>query len=214
MTVGLLVSAPRSGSGKTTVTLGILAALRRRCVAVAAAKAGPDYIDTAFHAAAPGRPGCNLDSWAMAPALLDGLMRHACGGVDLVLVEGAMGLFDGIDEPPGRRGSAADLCARFGLPALLVLDVSGQAQTAAAIVRGFVTHDPTVRIAGVVLNRVGSDRHRQTVESALAPIGVPVVGAIPRGAASAFPERHRGLGVTRARPGSVPAEGRAAACRS
>ena len=160
---------------------------------MAAAKAGPDYIDTAFHAAATGRPGCNLDSWAMPPGLLDRLMRHAADGAGLVLVEGAMGLFDGIDGPPGRRGSAADLCARFGLPALLVLDVSGQAQTAAAIVRGFVEHDPAVRIAGVVLNRVGSDRHRHMVEQALAAVGVPVVGAIPRDAAPALPERHLGL---------------------
>lgn len=190
---GLLVAAPGSGAGKTTVTLGLLAALRRGGVAVAAAKAGPDYIDAAFHAAATGRPGLNLDSWAMPPALLDGLLGEAAAGAELLLVEGAMGLFDGVAGPPGCRGSAADLCARFGLPVLLVLDVSGHAQSAAAVLRGFATHDAAVRIAGVVLNRVGSDRHRRLVETAMAPLGVPVVGAIPRGATPALPERHLGL---------------------
>jgi len=189
----LLVAAPRSGSGKTTVTLGLLASLRRRGVSVAAAKAGPDYLDTAFHAAATGRPGLNLDSWAMPARLLDALFHQAAERAEMLLVEGAMGLFDGIAGPPGRVGSAADLCAHFGLPVLLVLDVSGQAQTAAAIARGFATHDPGVRIAGVVLNRVGSDRHRRLVETAVAPLGIPVVGAIPRGAAPAMPERHLGL---------------------
>lgn len=189
----LLVAAPRSGSGKTTVTLGLLASLRRRGVSVAAAKAGPDYLDTAFHAAATGRPGLNLDSWAMPARLLDALFHQAAVRAEMLLVEGAMGLFDGIAGPPGQAGSAADLCARFGLPVLLVLDVSGQAQTAAAIARGFATHDPGVRIAGVVLNRVGSDRHRRLVETAMAPLGIPVVGAIPRGAAPAMPERHLGL---------------------
>ncbi|HEX2940590.1 MAG TPA: cobyrinate a,c-diamide synthase, partial [Rhodopila sp.] len=194
MTAGsLLVAAPRSGSGKTTVTLGLLASLRRRGVSVAAAKAGPDYLDTAFHAAATGRPGLNLDSWAMPARLLDALFHQAAVRAEMLLVEGAMGLFDGIAGPPGQAGSAADLCARFGLPVLLVLDVSGQAQTAAAIARGFATHDPGVRIAGVVLNRVGSGRHRRLVETAMAPLGIPVVGAIPRGAAPAMPERHLGL---------------------
>ena len=110
---GLLVAAPNSGAGKTTVTLGLLAALRRSGVAAAAAKAGPDYSDTAFHAAATGRPGLNLDSWAMPPPLLDGLLGEAAADAELLLVEGAMGLFDGAAGPPGRRGSAADLCARL-----------------------------------------------------------------------------------------------------
>ncbi|MGX9964848.1 cobyrinate a,c-diamide synthase [Roseomonas sp. F4] len=190
---GLVIAAPRSGAGKTTVTLGLLAALAARGVAVRAAKIGPDYIDTAFHAAATGRPGLNLDSWAMPAALRDALLAEAANGADLLLAEGAMGLFDGIPGPEGQRGSAADLCARHGLPVLLVLDVGGQAQTAAAVLRGFATHDPAVRIAGVMLNRVGSPRHRRLVEEAMAPLGIPVLGAIPKEAPPALPERHLGL---------------------
>lgn len=190
---GLVIAAPRSGAGKTTVTLGLLAALAARGVAVRAAKIGPDYIDTGFHAAATGRPGLNLDSWAMPAPLRDALLAEAATGAELLLAEGAMGLFDGIPAPEGQRGSAADLCARHGLPVLLVLDVGGQAQTAAAVLRGFATHDPAVRVAGVVLNRVGSPRHRRLVEEAMAPLGIPVLGAIPKDATPALPERHLGL---------------------
>lgn len=190
---GLVVAAPRSGAGKTSVTLGLLGAWRQAGRAVAAAKAGPDYLDTAFHAAATGRPGINLDSFAMPPALLDGLAAQAGQGAGLLLVEGAMGLFDGLAGPPGRRGAASDLAARFGLPVLLVLDAAGAGQTHAAVLRGFATHDPTVRISGVVLNRIGSARHRAIVEAAMVPLGIPVLGAIPRDAAPALPERHLGL---------------------
>jgi len=190
---GLVVVAPRSASGKTTVTLGLLAVLRRRGIAVRAAKAGPDYIDPAFHAAATGVASVNLDSWAMPPALLDALAADAAQAAKLVIIEGVMGLFDGVPGPPGRRGTTADLAARFGLPVLLVIDVSGQSQTAAAVVRGLATHDPGVRIAGVVLNRVGSERHRMLVSDAIDALGIPVVGAVPRDAALAMPERHLGL---------------------
>lgn len=193
MARGLIIAAPRSGSGKTTVTLGLLAALRARGVAVSAAKAGPDYIDTAFHAAASGREGVNLDSWAMPPALVDALIAEALRDVELLLVEGAMGLFDGINAPAGRSGAAADLAARLGLPVVLVIDVSGASQSHAALLRGFATHDPAVRIAGVVLNRVGSERHLRMVREAAAPLGIPILGAIPRGAPPALPERHLGL---------------------
>ena len=139
---GWLIAAPRSGSGKTTVTLGIVAALRRRGVAVRTAKSGPDYIDPAFHAAASGAPGTNLDSWAMPPPLLDALYAVACCDADLLVVESAMGLFDGVAGPRGRTGSSSDLAARFGLNVLLVLDVSGQAQTAAAVAHGLASFDP------------------------------------------------------------------------
>jgi cobyrinic acid a,c-diamide synthase len=193
MTAGLIISAPRSGSGKTTVTLGVLAALARRGVKVRAAKSGPDYIDPAFHAAASGAGSLNLDSWAMSPPLLAALLSEAADGADLVIIEGAMGLFDGVPGTAGRSGSAADLAAGFGLPVIVVLDVSGQSQTAAAVLRGLAVHDPAVRVAGVVLNRVGSDRHRTLVADAVAPLGIPVVGAIPRDAAPAMPERHLGL---------------------
>jgi cobyrinic acid a,c-diamide synthase len=190
---GIVVAAPRSGSGKTTVTLGLLAALRQRGIAVGAAKAGPDYIDAAFHAAATGAAGVNLDSWAMPPALLDALAGEAAGAADLLVIEGVMGLFDGIAGPPGRSGTTADLAARFRLPVLLVVDVAGQSQTAAAVVRGLATHDKAVRIAGVVLNRIGSERHRALVADAIAALGMPVFGAVPRDAALAMPERHLGL---------------------
>jgi len=190
---GLIVSAPRSGSGKTTVTLALLAALARRGTAVRAAKAGPDYIDSAFHAAATGTQGFNLDSWAMPPSLIDTLAAEAAREAELLVVEGVMGLFDGIPGAPGRFGATADLAARLRLPVLLVLDVSGQSQSAAAVARGFACHDPAVRIAGVVLNRVGSERHREFTAEAVAAAGLPVYGAVPRDPALALPERHLGL---------------------
>jgi cobyrinic acid a,c-diamide synthase len=190
---GLIVAAPRSGSGKTTVTLALLAALKQRGIAVRAAKAGPDYIDTAFHAAATGKPSLNLDSWAMPPALLDAMASKAARDAELLVVEGVMGLFDGTPGQPGRCGATADLAARFRLPVLLVLDVSGQSQTAAAVARGLASHDPAVRIAGVVLNRVGSERHRALVADAIGALNIPVLGAIPRDAGLALPERHLGL---------------------
>ena len=193
MTAALIVSAPRSGAGKTTVTLGLLAALRRRGMTVRAAKAGPDYIDPAFHAAATGAASLNLDSWAMRPALLDALATEAAREAEMLVIEGAMGLFDGVPGEARRSGAAADLAARFGVPVLLVLDVSGQSQSAAAVVTGFSRFDAAVRVAGVVLNRVGSERHRALVADAIARRGVPVLGAIPRDATLVLPERHLGL---------------------
>jgi cobyrinic acid a,c-diamide synthase len=192
-TRGLIVAAPRSGSGKTLITLGALATLVRRGIKVRAAKSGPDYIDPAFHAAAVRADCINLDSWAMPPGLLDGLIQTASENAELLLIEGAMGLFDGLDGTPGRSGSVADLARRYGLPVVLVVDVSGQSQTAAAVVRGLATHDPAIEIAAVVLNRVGSERHRQAVVDAMAPLGIPVIGAIPRDPALNLPERHLGL---------------------
>jgi cobyrinic acid a,c-diamide synthase len=188
---GLVLAAPASGAGKTVVAAGLLRALSQRGVPVRAAKAGPDYIDPAFHRAATGRDCINLDTWAMAPELLDALAAGADG--DWLLVEGAMGLFDGAVGQPGRTGAVAELAAHFALPVLLVLDVSGQAQTAAAVVRGLATHDARIRIAGVVLNRVASERHRRFVADAIHAAGFPVLGAIPRDAALALPSRHLGL---------------------
>jgi cobyrinic acid a,c-diamide synthase len=193
MTSALIISAPRSGAGKTTVTLGLLAALRRRGARVRAAKAGPDYIDPAFHAAASGAASVNLDSWAMRPDLLDALAADAARDADLLLIEGAMGLFDGVPGVPGRSGAAADLAARWGVPVLMLLDVAGQSQSAAAVAVGFASYDPAVRLAGVILNRVGSERHRTLVADAIARRGVPVLGAIPRDATLVLPERHLGL---------------------
>jgi cobyrinic acid a,c-diamide synthase len=193
MTRALIIGAPRSGSGKTTITLALLAALRRRGVAVRAGKSGPDYIDPAFHAAASGQPGVNLDSWAMAPELIAGVAARAAGDCDIFIIESSMGLFDGIAGEPGRTGAAADLAARFGLPVLLVLDVSGQSQSAAAVARGFALHDPSVSIAGVILNQVASARHHEGVAAAMAATGLPILGAIPRDATLSLPERHLGL---------------------
>ena len=190
---GLIIAAPQSGAGKTTVTLALLAALRQRGLAVRAAKAGPDYIDPAFHAAATGAPSVNLDSWAMPADLLDALAAQAAHDAGVLVIEGVMGLFDGAPGVAGRRGATADLAAHFGLPVVLVVDVARQAQSAAALVRGFAAHDSAVHIAGVILNRVASERHRALVGGAIAAIGVPVLGAVPRDASLALPERHLGL---------------------
>jgi cobyrinic acid a,c-diamide synthase len=190
---GLIIAAPNSGAGKTTITLGLLAAFKRKGIAVRAAKAGPDYIDPAFHAAATGTQGFNLDTWAMPPPLLDALVEETARDCELLVVEGVMGLFDGVPGPSGRTGAAADLAARLVLPVVLVLDVAAQAQSAAAVVRGFSSHDANVRIGGVILNRVGSERHRALVSDAIAELGVRVLGAFPREEHIVLPERHLGL---------------------
>ncbi len=187
-----MIAAPRSGGGKTVVTLALLEALRQRGVALAAAKSGPDYIDPGFHAACLGSPCLNLDSWAMPPGLLAALAGSPPDGT-LLLIEAAMGLFDGVAGPPGRRGRAADLATTLGLPVLLVLDVSGQSQSAAAVARGFALHEPGVRIAGVILNRAGSARHRDAATGAIEQAGLPVLGCLMRDPSLTLPSRHLGL---------------------
>jgi cobyrinic acid a,c-diamide synthase len=193
MTRGLMIGAPRSGSGKTTAALGLLRAFRRRGVDVVGLKSGPDYIDPAFHAAASGREGVNLDSWAMAPKLLSALAARAAAPCALALCEASMGLFDGVPSTSGRTGASADVAAALAMPVLLVLDVSGQAQSAAAIVKGCAAYDERLKLAGVIVNRVGSDRHRRLVTQAIEAMGAPVVGALPRNDKVALPERHLGL---------------------
>ncbi|MCJ2084031.1 cobyrinate a,c-diamide synthase [Methylobacterium sp. J-090] len=190
---GLLVAAPRSSSGKTTVTLALMRALSRRRIAVRGAKCGPDYIDPAFHAAATGYPSFNLDSFAMPEPMLDAVAGLAGANADIVVAEGSMGLFDGIVAGAGRTGANADIAARYGWPVLLVLDVSGAAQSAAAVALGCSLYDPRIRIAGVVLNKVASPRHRRLVEAGLAKVGLPVLGALMRDAGLTLPERHLGL---------------------
>lgn len=190
---GLLIAAPRSGSGKTTLTLGLMRAYRARGLIVAGAKSGPDYIDPAFHEAATERTSFNLDSWAMSPALLGALASRSAQDSDLFLVEASMGLFDGVPAPPGRSGASADVAVALGLPVLLTLDISGQAQSAAAIVKGCVVYNPDVKISGVVLNRVGSPRHFRLASEAIEALGIPVVGSLPKAADIALPERHLGL---------------------
>jgi len=189
---GLLIAAAHSGAGKTTLTLGLLGALRRRGVRVRAAKSGPDYIDPAFHAAATGAPSYNLDTWAMPPAVLDALVG-AGDGAELLVVESAMGLFDGVAAPSGRSGASADLAARFGLPVVLVLDVSAQSQTAAAVAHGLATYREGVTVAGVVLNNVSGERHAAPIAAELARRGIPVLGVMSRDPALRLPERHLGL---------------------
>ena len=190
---GLMVAALRSGSGKTTVTLGLLRALARRGLAVSGAKCGPDYIDPAFHAVATGRPSLNLDGWAMTPGLMGALAARTAQGADVVVAEALMGLFDGVPAEPGRSGASADVARALGLPVLLVLDVSGQSQSAAAIVAGVRAYAPDLALAGVVLNRVGSERHTRLVSDAIRALGVDVLGAIPRTPDVVLPERHLGL---------------------
>jgi cobyrinic acid a,c-diamide synthase len=190
---GLLIAAPRSGAGKTTLTLGLMRALRRRGVKVAGAKSGPDYIDPAFHQAALGRDSLNLDSWAMDEGLLAALAARASDGAELLLAEASMGLFDGVPAPPGRSGASADVAAALGLPVLLALDASGQAQSAGAVAKGCATFDPRLRVAGVVLNKIGSPRHLRLARDGVEAAGLRVLGALPKQADVVLPERHLGL---------------------
>lgn len=187
MNNGLIIAAPASGSGKTTITLGILRALKQAGVSVRGAKSGPDYIDTRFHEAACGAPVLNLDAWAMGPERLRGLAL----GDGLLVIEGAMGLFDG--APPDGKGATAELARVLGLPVVLVVDAARMAQSVAPLVAGFIGHDPDVRVAGVILNRVGSERHEAMLRRALVPLGVPVLGVVFRDNELVHPSRHLGL---------------------
>lgn len=193
MTAGLVISAPASGVGKTTLTLALARAYRNRGLKVQCLKSGPDYIDPAFHAVATGRASVNIDSWAMA----SGAIAHLAGrgaDADLVLAEGSMGLFDGVAaRGVSGTGATADIAEMMGWPVLLVIDPSGQAQTAAAVAAGLRDFRAGVRLAGVVLNRVASARHEALVRSAMAGAGIPVLGALPRHAEIALPKRHLGL---------------------
>ncbi|RFB76289.1 cobyrinate a,c-diamide synthase [Methylovirgula sp. 4M-Z18] len=190
---GLVIGAPRSGSGKTTVTLGLLRALNRRGLRAQGLKCGPDYIDPAFHTVASGRDSINLDAWSMTPEMVASLAAGTLQDTDVALCEASMGLFDGVPAPQGRSGASADVAAALGWPVLLVMDVSGQSQTAAAIVKGCATYDPRVRVAGVVINKVASPRHHLLVVNAIEALGIPVLGALPRQEAITLPERHLGL---------------------
>jgi cobyrinic acid a,c-diamide synthase len=189
----LLISAPASGAGKTTVTLALARAFKDRGLDVQCFKSGPDYIDPAFHAAASGRASVNVDSWAMPREQIERLVGRG-RDADLVLAEGSMGLFDGV-ATPGRSGTgaSADIAAMLGWPVLLVLDPAGQAQTAAAVAAGLRDFREGVRIAGVVINRVASARHEDLVRKSMANVGIAVLGALSRHAPIALPERHLGL---------------------
>jgi cobyrinic acid a,c-diamide synthase len=190
---GLVITAPASGSGKTTLTLALLAALRRRGRVIQPYKCGPDYIDPAFHAVAANRASFNLDSWALGRDRFDALLA-AGADADLCLAEGVMGLFDGVaTRGAWGNGSTADIAAATGWPVVLVLDVAGQAQSAAAVALGFARHRDDVTVAGVILNQVASPRHAALVRDGFEGSGIKVFGAIGRDKSLTMPERHLGL---------------------
>jgi len=184
---GLILAAPSSGAGKTTITLALLRLLSRRGIAVRGAKSGPDYIDPKFHEAACGAPCLNLDAWAMSPDRIKSL----AAGDGTLLIEGAMGLFDG--APPDGKGAVADLARILDLPVVLVVDAAKMAGSVAPLVAGFARFDATVDVAGVILNNVGSDRHEAMLRRALDPLGLPVLAALRRSGALTQPSRHLGL---------------------
>lgn len=189
---GLVVTAARSGAGKTVVTLGLQRALARGGLAVGGAKCGPDYIDPAFHALATGRASFNLDGFAFGDSHLAALAARAGDGCDLVVAEGAMGLYDGVPGA-GRPASSAAVAAALGWPAVLVIDAAGGAQSVAAVAHGLASFPGAPPIAGVMVNKVASPRHRAMIEAGFAQVALPVLGMIPVDARLALPSRHLGL---------------------
>ncbi|MCO5974152.1 cobyrinate a,c-diamide synthase [Actinoallomurus soli] len=189
----IVVAAPASGSGKTTVATGLMAALTARGLDVSPHKVGPDYIDPGYHALAAGRPGRNLDPWLTSEDLVAPLFLHGARGADVAVVEGVMGLFDGAEAAGGGFASTAHVARLLDAPVVLVVDASSAGRSIAALVHGFVTYDSTVRIGGVILNRVGSDRHERICRAAIEETGLPVLGALRRNADADTPSRHLGL---------------------
>jgi cobyrinic acid a,c-diamide synthase len=193
----LVVGGTHSGVGKTTIATGLMAALARRGLRVASAKVGPDFIDPGYHSLATGRPGRNLDAWICGPEVMAPLAARAGTGADVLVIEGVMGLFDGAGPAPSPRildtASTAQLAALLEAPVVLVVDASALSTSVAPLVHGFATWHPQVRVAGVVLNRVGSEGHELLLREALAPLGIPVLGAIHRDPALAWRDRHLGL---------------------
>nr|WP_307846719.1 cobyrinate a,c-diamide synthase [Actinospica durhamensis] len=188
----VLIAAPASGHGKTTVATGLIAALARRGRRVAPFKVGPDYIDPGYHALAAGRPGRNLDPFLIGECRTVGLFGYGAAGADIAVIEGVMGLYDGA-VGRGELASSAQVAALTGAPVVLVVDATAQGRSVAALVDGFRGFDRRVRLAGVVLNRVGSPRHREILASALEEIGVPLLGVLHRSDGAATPSRHLGL---------------------
>jgi len=206
-TRGLIIAAPASNSGKTTIAIGLARSLCRHGVAVGGFKVGPDYIDPAFLAAAIERPCPNIDLWAMRKTTVDHTAHRVFDDTDFVIGEGVMGLFDGA---PDGTGSTADVAATLGLPVILVIDASGMAASAGALVGGFAQYRGDVNVAGVVFNRVGGPRHVRALRQAVEPLGIPVVGAIPRDTGLAMPSRHLGLVQAREQDGLTSLLDRAA----
>lgn len=188
----LVIAAPSSGSGKTTVATGLMAAFAGRGLAVSAHKVGPDYIDPGYHTLATGRPGRNLDAYMCGPELVAPLFAHGARGCDLAVVEGVMGLYDGASGQ-GELASTAQVAKLLRAPVVLVVDASSQSRSVAALVHGFASWDPQVRIGGVILNKVGSQRHEALLREALDESGVPVLGVLRRAEQVAVPSRHLGL---------------------
>ncbi|MCX5379074.1 cobyrinate a,c-diamide synthase [Streptomyces sp. NBC_00091] len=188
----LVIAAPSSGSGKTTVATGLMAAFAERGLAVSPHKAGPDYIDPGYHALATGRPGRNLDAFMCGPELVGPLFAHGSAGCDLAVVEGVMGLYDGA-AGRGELASTAQVAKLLRAPVVLVVDASSQSRSVAALVHGFASFDPQVRLGGVILNKVGSDRHEVMLREALEEAGMPVLGVMRRAPQVATPSRHLGL---------------------
>jgi len=188
----LVVAAPGSGHGKTTVATGLIAALRARGHTVSPHKVGPDYIDPSYHALAAGRPGRNLDPWLVGEERIAPLFLHGAAGADIAVIEGVMGLFDG-QRGRGNFASTAHVAALLTAPVILVMDTSGMARSVAALARGFADFDPDIAVRGILLNRVGSERHAEMLREALADTGLPVLGAIHRQPQLHTPARHLGL---------------------
>ncbi|MER5710992.1 cobyrinate a,c-diamide synthase [Streptomyces sp. NPDC002122] len=192
MVARLVIAAPSSGAGKTTVATGLMAAFAGRGLAVSPHKVGPDYIDPGYHALATGRPGRNLDAYMCGTGLIAPLFEHGARGCDLAVVEGVMGLYDGAADQ-GELASTAQVAKLLKAPVVLVVDASSQSRSVAALVHGFASWDPEVRIGGVILNKVATDRHEHLLREALGESGVPVLGVLRRAPAVATPSRHLGL---------------------
>ncbi|MFI8933094.1 cobyrinate a,c-diamide synthase [Streptomyces sp. NPDC053474] len=192
MVARVVIAAPSSGSGKTTVATGLMAAFTEAGLAVSPHKVGPDYIDPGYHALATGRPGRNLDAYLCGPGLVGPLFAHGAAGCDLAVVEGVMGMFDGA-AGQGELASTAHVAKLLRAPVVLVVDASSQSRSVAALVHGFASWDPQVRLGGVILNKVGSARHEELLREALDSSGVPVLGALRRAPQVRAPSRHLGL---------------------
>ena len=199
----VVIAGTHSGVGKTTVATGLMAALASRGVRVASAKVGPDFIDPGYHSLATGRPGRNLDAWMCGVEAIGPLAGRAAHACDVLIVEGVMGLFDGAGD--GTPSSTADVAKLIDAPVVLVVDAASMSQSVAAIVHGFATLDPSVKLAGIILNRVGSAGHEVLLRDALVPLGLPVLGVIGRDEAFSWRDRHLGLVPVAERPHTVKA---------
>ncbi|MBB6079554.1 cobyrinate a,c-diamide synthase [Streptomyces paradoxus] len=198
----LVIAAPSSGSGKTTVATGLMAAFAARGLAVSPHKVGPDYIDPGYHALATGRAGRNLDAYLCGPELVGPLFLHGAQGCDIAVVEGVMGLYDGA-AGEGELASTAHVAKLLRAPVVLVVDASSQSRSVAALVHGFASWDPEVRVGGVILNKVASDRHEELLREALEQAVVPVLGVLRRVAQVSTPSRHLGLVPVAERQGAA-----------